>query len=426
MRAFVSFAISLFVSWLILEVKYVVDSITFARSDPERLVQLYQKSIDTCEQLENVTYFKIQEARLKPATNSYLDPKFPKIDRQVSSVHLENATLLMLCRNWELPGVLKSMRSLEDRFNRDYHYPWVFLNDVDFTDEFIKETTAMATGKTYYATIPAKDWNTPGYINRTKYDESIKEFIAEDVIYGGSRSYRNMCHFNSGFFFRQKLLLNYRYYFRVEPGIEYFCDFQMDPFRLMREQHKKYGFVISMLEYPNTIPTLWQTVENFINKHPCYQHPNSAVDFITTKEPIGKATLIPETALAYNMCHFWSNFEIGDMEFFRSKRYMDYFNYLSRTGGFYYERWGDAPVHSIAAALMLDRDEIIHFEDIGYTHTPFYTFPSALALKVGKRCLVPELDKNIDLKPSSCLPRWWKYGSGKKFMREYFHESDYL
>lgn len=47
---------------------------------------------------------------------------------------------------------------------------------------------------------------------------------------------------------------------------------------------------------------------------------------------------------SYNLCHFWSNFEIGDLNFLRSREYMEYFEYLDRTGGFFYERWGDAPV----------------------------------------------------------------------------------
>ena len=42
----------------------------------------------------------------------------------------------MLCRNEEVDGAVKSVRELEDRFNHKYHYPWVFLNEVEFTEEF--------------------------------------------------------------------------------------------------------------------------------------------------------------------------------------------------------------------------------------------------------------------------------------------------
>jgi alpha 1,2-mannosyltransferase len=47
-----------------------------------------------------------------------------------------NAVMLMLARNHELEGAVNSVRQLEEKFNKRYHYPWVFLNDEPFTDEF--------------------------------------------------------------------------------------------------------------------------------------------------------------------------------------------------------------------------------------------------------------------------------------------------
>ena len=49
-----------------------------------------------------------------------------------------NATIVMLVQNSELEGALNSVRQLEDRFNRKHGYPYVFLNDVVFTDSFKK------------------------------------------------------------------------------------------------------------------------------------------------------------------------------------------------------------------------------------------------------------------------------------------------
>jgi alpha 1,2-mannosyltransferase len=73
----------------------------------------------------------------------------------------------------------------------------------------------------------------------------------------------------------------------------------------------------------------------------------------------------------YNLCHFWSNFEIASTAFWSSPAYTAYVDALDKAGGFYYERWGDAPVHSIAAALFLKKEEIHFFGDIGYRHEPF-------------------------------------------------------
>jgi alpha 1,2-mannosyltransferase len=49
-----------------------------------------------------------------------------------------NATLLMLARNSDVDGAVRSVREVEDRFNRKYSYPWVFLNEQPFSDEFIR------------------------------------------------------------------------------------------------------------------------------------------------------------------------------------------------------------------------------------------------------------------------------------------------
>ena len=37
----------------------------------------------------------------------------------------------------------------------------------------------------------------------------------------------------------------------------------------------------------------------------------------------------------YNGCHFWSNFEIGSLAFWRSEAYRKYFEHLDKAGGFF-------------------------------------------------------------------------------------------
>src|SRR5271170_968741 len=60
------------------------------------------------------------------------------------------AAFVSLIRNQELWEIVRSIRQIEDRFNRNYHYPWVFLNDVPFTQEFIDVTSALISGETKY------------------------------------------------------------------------------------------------------------------------------------------------------------------------------------------------------------------------------------------------------------------------------------
>lgn len=62
------------------------------------------------------------------------------------------AAFVTLVRNHELWDILSSIRQIEDRFNRNYHYPWVFLNEVPFTDEFIDMTTKLVSGEVKFGT----------------------------------------------------------------------------------------------------------------------------------------------------------------------------------------------------------------------------------------------------------------------------------
>jgi alpha 1,2-mannosyltransferase len=48
------------------------------------------------------------------------------------------AAFVILARNGDLQGVLKSMKQMEDRFNKKFDYPYVFLNEEPFSAEFKK------------------------------------------------------------------------------------------------------------------------------------------------------------------------------------------------------------------------------------------------------------------------------------------------
>lgn len=86
--------------------------------------------------------------------------------------------------------------------------------------------------------------------------------VAKNIFHGESVSYRNMCRFNAGFFYKHPLLAQYKYYWRVEPYVTYFCDLPYDPFLYMEENDKVYSFVIALEELGDTVPTLWDTVKS--------------------------------------------------------------------------------------------------------------------------------------------------------------------
>lgn len=285
------------------------------------------------------------------------------------------ATFVTLARNSELYDLIKSIRRVEDRFNRKFQYDWVFLNDEPFTQEFKDLTSSIVSGKTKYGLIPKEHWSYPEWIDKDKAAESRKKMKAANIIYGDSESYRHMCRFESGFFWQNPLLDEYDWYWRVEPGIQIHCDLDYDLFKFMEDNNKVYGFTISIHEFRATIESLWKHTTDFLKIHPDYVAKDNLLDFISD-----------DGGETYNLCHFWSNFEVASLKFWRSKPYRDYFEYLDKTGGFFYERWGDAPIHSIAASLFLSRDKIHYFDDVGYNHGVYTQCPLNNEFRYKHKC----------------------------------------
>ncbi|KAF3126711.1 hypothetical protein TWF703_010394 [Orbilia oligospora] len=324
-----------------------------------------------------------------------------KVDR--TQLGTEKATLLMLARNDDLYAVRESMRRLEDRFNHKFRYPWTFMNDEPFTEEFIAITTGIASGKTEYVRVPKEHWGFPSWVNQTHAKLQMKKMADEHIIYGGSLSYRHMCRFFSGFFFRQPVMQQYEWYWRVEPGVNFYCDQHYDPFRWLRENGKSYGFTVTLHDFRETIASLWETTERFFYENPEYVDPNNMRGFV-----IENTTRNGEPYVDYNTCHFWTNFEIGKVSLWTSEKYLRYFDYLDKTGNFFYERWGDAPVHSVALTHMWDKKEIHFFNDIGYEHSPFRRCPQAHEHGNAGRCLCPLDMSLVDNNGFSCFEQWKK------------------
>ncbi|KAJ2039656.1 hypothetical protein H4S04_005066 [Coemansia sp. S16] len=308
-------------------------------------------------------------------TQTALVTEMVQIPREVPASDKTSAAFVILTRNRDLNDLRETLIQLEDRFNRRYHYPYVFLNNEPFSDEFKEKIASVVTGECQFGLIPHEHWSYPDYINQTKAAEVREDMKMRKVIYGDNESYRHMCRYESGFFFRHQLMDQYKWYWRVEPGVKFGCEIDYDPFMFMEKNNKKYGFTISIREVVETIPTLWNTTLDFMKKNKDMVPASNLMEFVTGKDG------------GYNLCHFWSNFEIGSLDFLRSKEYLAYFDHLDRAGGFFYERWGDAPVHSLAVAMLLNKSQVHWFEDIGYYHGPLWNCPKG---KANAKCWCPE------------------------------------
>lgn len=215
--------------------------------------------------------------------------------------------------------------NLHSRFNRKFGYPYVFLNDEPFTDTFKESIRAMTDAPIQFGLVPEEMWSVPTWVNESMMNENFAAYEAQRVLYGGSLSYRHMCRFNSGFFYRHPLLASYDYYWyvrvwmidanfhsnivdwkrRVEPGVHFYCDLDYDPFLFMQENGKEYGFTITLEEIPETIPSIWRHTLEFARRNKL----NTTLLRMFGDED------------GYNLCHFWSNFEIASLNLWRDEKY---------------------------------------------------------------------------------------------------------
>jgi alpha 1,2-mannosyltransferase len=277
-----------------------------------------------------------------PADGSAPPEAFPPLGL---SGRRANATLLMLARNSDLDNAVRSVRRLEDRFNRHFNYPWTFLNDVDFDENFKRRISVLTKAPVHYGVIPKEHWVQADWVDEDKASASRQKMVEENVIYGGSLPYRNMCRFNSG--------VRAASHSRVAPGsplcssssstrfcsstagtgassaccplspfldhtadtprrpdVHFHCDIAFDPFLYMDDHNKTYGFTISLYEFERTIPTLWQATKglrssarprvcaltharaDFIKQNPQHVAANNAMSFLSDN---GGET--------YNLCH---------------------------------------------------------------------------------------------------------------------------
>ncbi|KAL8308505.1 hypothetical protein RB593_006703 [Gaeumannomyces tritici] len=351
---------------------------------------------------------KISEAHDKVFVTGCLDPM-----TEAAKAPRANAAFVVLARNKELDGVIQSIKSIERHFNRWFHYPYVFLNNGEFNETFKEVVKNHTSGPVEFGFVGPEMWGYPDWIDEKVAKEGIAKQGDAAVMYGGLESYHSMCRFYSGFFYKHPLLAKYEWYWRLEPEIKYFCDITYDPFLKMIEANKTYGFTIAVKELRETVPNifryasaykrlkglkskgLWEMfVEPMPDKEPEEDKSGLPEEVLRNDPSRNKPKDIDPEAMEgekYNMCHYWSNFEIARLSWFRSQEYEDFFEMMDRSGGFWMERWGDAPIHSLAAGALLAPRDIHYFRDFGYRHTTIQHCPANAPARQTER--IPFLEK---------------------------------
>lgn len=138
----------------------------------------------------------------------------------------------------------------------------------------------------------------------------------------------------------------------------------------MIRANKTYGFTIAVKELKETVPNIFRYAsaykrinnltsqglwEMFIEREKeediLSEEPRKDKKKKKSRKGVLKDELEPEPlpeidpysmeSEVYNMCHFWSNFEIARLDWFRSVEYNAFFDMMDHSGGFWMERVSD-------------------------------------------------------------------------------------
>ncbi|KAI8975196.1 nucleotide-diphospho-sugar transferase [Mycotypha africana] len=291
----------------------------------------------------------------------------------------------LLVRNEDLPKVRLTMREFLDRMKattnvRNNTYPWVFLSAQKFTPDFKKYVSSMIPSdefkgrRVFFGQIDLEAWSSPEWIDTTRTEEGImKQILAQQSLKNvDSLTKKQKMRYQTGLFFYHPLFDNVEYVLRLEPGASFPCDITTDPFETMKKKNKKLG-MHSFLNSSFILPA-HETIHPWL-----FNSYNETVQ--------------------YNFCHFSTAFEMVNLDFLKSEQYSKFFQYLDLVGGFFYERWSDGAIRTIAASLFLQKDNIHFFNNIGYSyantqHCPFDN-------KSMDQCLC-DMKQNTNLKRNSC------------------------
>ncbi|WEJ94765.1 putative mannosyltransferase ktr4 [Yamadazyma tenuis] len=329
----------------------------------------------------------------------------PPDPEKINSYQRANATIIALVRNSEVSGIGRSIQKFEKSFNGKFKYPYTFINDAPFSDKFKAKMRKFSDAPMEFVEIPRQLWDKPSFIDSEKEKSMMLALARHNVAYAMKPSYHNMCRFYSGNFYNVPELQKYKYYWRIEPDVKFYSDIRYDIFKYLQGTGKVYGFTVNLYDIDETLTTLWPETLKYLNEDDNFKYVNENGAFQWLLENQQNPKKNANTG-GYSTCHFWSNFEIGDMDFFRGEAYNKWFQHLDQSGGFYYERWGDAPVHSMGLALFADKSKIHWFRDIGYFHDPYLNCPNSDSTK---NCKIGTFSRWKHLNDQNCMGSWIDY-----------------
>ena len=174
------------------------------------------------------------------------------------------------------------------------------------------------------------------------FPHPIPEQVAKGNL-GFSIGYRHMCWFFSGGMYEQVIMGNYKYYLRLDTDSYILTPLKYDLFEFMENGKFKYGYIEEAIQIDNPA-----VVEGL------FEYTGATISGLEE----GKM--------------YYTNFEVGEVDFFAKGFYHMFFKRICAHGGIYTKRWGDAPIKYIGVNLFMFDKQATPIKGFVYQHGAIY------------------------------------------------------
>ncbi len=173
------------------------------------------------------------------------------------------------------------------------------------------------------------------------FPHPLPEQVAKGNL-GFTMGYRHMCHFFAGGMYDYPILQDYKYYMRLDTD-SYILSPMPALFDQMEEGGYKYGYIKEaiQLDHPAVVEGLWDF---------CWRDTHN----------------IPDREMFYN------NWEIGEIEWFRTDLYYLFFKRIEATGNIYKKRWGDSVIRRLGVGILMPESQQLAVKGFIYQHGHVY------------------------------------------------------
>jgi hypothetical protein len=100
------------------------------------------------------------------------------------------AALVAVVRNGDLHNIRATIRSVEDRWNHRYNYPWVFLSEQPLSDNFKRYTQILSAAPIFFGLIDRREWSYPHWIDSRAAEQEMDRMAEMGLFRGGSLDFR--------------------------------------------------------------------------------------------------------------------------------------------------------------------------------------------------------------------------------------------